>query len=137
MPADHINEPGQNPKSGVSASQVDATANEKRKGLLIRLGAIIAGLVVIYWLYYVLYDSHFVSTDNAYVGAETAQVNALATGPVARILVTETQAVKQGDPLLELDNTEAQNTVAASSANLALTRRKVESRTHWPRPKRP
>ena len=127
MPADHINEPGQNPKSGVSASQVDATANEKRKGLLIRLGAIIAGLVVIYGLYYVLYDSHFVSTDNAYVGAETAQVNALATGPVARILVTETQAVKQGDPLLELDNTEAQNTVAASSANLALTRRKVES----------
>ena len=46
---------------------------------------------------------------------------------MARILVTETQAVKQGDPLLELDNTEAQNTVAASSANLALTRRKVES----------
>ena len=37
------------------------------------------------------------------------------------------RAVKQGDPLLELDNTEAQNTVAASSANLALTRRKVES----------
>jgi hypothetical protein len=43
-------------------------------------------------------------TDNAYVDAETAQVTALTSGPVAEVRVVDTQAVGKGDVLVVLDD---------------------------------
>jgi membrane fusion protein (multidrug efflux system) len=75
------------------------------------------------------YDSLFlanhVTTDNAYVGANVADVTPLVGGPVASVLVNDTQVVKRGDVLVELDDTDARIALARAQANLVDTERRV------------
>src|SRR5271169_4499418 len=56
--------------------------------------------------YNVLVASRHVETDNAYVDADTAQVTSLTAGPVAEVRVVDTQAVKKGEVLVVLDDTD-------------------------------
>lgn len=102
-----------------------AKSNDRRRQLLTGLAAVVAVGVLGYGAYYMLVASHYVSTDNAYVGAETAQVNALIGGPVARILVKETQTVKAGDVLLVIDDADANIAVQSARAALATAERRV------------
>lgn len=102
-----------------------AKSNDRRRQLLTGLAAVVAVGVLGYGAYYMLVASHYVSTDNAYVGAETAQVNALVGGPVARILVKETQMVKAGDVLLVIDDADAKIAVESARAALATAERRV------------
>jgi membrane fusion protein (multidrug efflux system) len=90
---------------------------QKRRGLLLALTAVVVLGLAGYGIYWYAYASHYVSTDNAYVGAETAEVTPLVSAPVARVLVRETQSVNAGDVLIELD---------ASDATLALTQARAE-----------
>jgi membrane fusion protein (multidrug efflux system) len=100
--------------------------NARRRQLLTWVGiAVILGAVG-YGAYYELYASHFVSTDNAYVGTDTAQVNALVSGPVASINAKETQTVHAGDVLLTIDDSDAKIAVEQAQAALALAERHVE-----------
>src|SRR3954466_6978448 len=89
-----------------------ANANAKRRRQLTLLAGVVAIGVVGYGAWWLAFDSHFVETDDAYVGAETAQVTALSPGPVAKIFVVETQAVKAGDPLVIIDDADARIAVA-------------------------
>ena len=66
-----------------------------------------------------------VVTDNAYVEAETAQVTALTSGPVAEVPVVETQAVKKGDVLVVLDNRDRTLELQQAEAALAQIERRV------------
>jgi membrane fusion protein (multidrug efflux system) len=52
------------------------------------------------WAYWKLVASHYVSTDNAYTAAEVAMVTAEIDGPVADVLVVDSQQVKRGDILV-------------------------------------
>ena len=104
----------------------NAVGNAKRKRLLTWLGTAVVIGTVAYGAYYGLVASHYVSTDNAYVGTDTAQVNALVSGPVATISVSETQAVKAGDVLLTIDDADAKIAVAQAQAALALAQRHVQ-----------
>jgi membrane fusion protein (multidrug efflux system) len=103
-----------------------AAGNANRKRLLTYLGIAVVIGAVAYGAYYGLVASHYVSTDNAYVGTDTAQVNALVSGPVASIAVAETQAVKAGDVLLTIDDSDAKIAVAQAQAALALAQRQVQ-----------
>ena len=94
-------------------------SNERRKRMLTGLGLVVLLSVVLYGAYWYLYASHFVSTDNAYVGAETAQVTPLVSAPVANVLVRETQSVNAGDVLVELDVADARLAFAEARANMA------------------
>lgn len=108
------------------ASNGQAAANGKRRQQLILLaGAVAVGLVG-YGAWWLVFDSHYVETDDAYVGAETAQVTALSPGPVAKIFVSETQAVKAGDPLVVIDDADARIAVAQAEAALGQAERKVK-----------
>src|SRR5262245_59189071 len=96
----------------------ERTPAQKRRGqLLLALTALVVLGLAGYGIYWYTYASHYVSTDNAYVGAETAEVTPLVSAPVARVLVSETQSVNAGDVLIELD---------ASDATLALTQARAE-----------
>ena len=107
-----------------AASQ--AAANNKRRRQLTLLGGAVAIGVVGYGAYWLAFESHYVETDDAYVGAETAQVTALSPGPVAKIFVVETQAVKTGDPLVVIDDADARIAVAQAEAALGQAERKVK-----------
>ncbi len=103
-----------------------AAANTKRRRQLTLLGGVVAVGLVGYGAWWLAFDSHFVETDDAYVGAETAQVTALSPGPVSKIFVVETQAVKAGDPLVIIDDADARIAVAQAEAALGQAERKVK-----------
>ncbi len=100
--------------------------NGRRRQLLTWVGIVVILGAVGYGAYYGLYASHFVETDNAYVGTDTAQVNALVSGPVASINAKETQTVHAGDVLLTIDDSDAKIAVEQAQAALALAERHVQ-----------
>jgi membrane fusion protein (multidrug efflux system) len=47
--------------------------------------------------------SLYVSTDNAYVQANQGEITTQVSGPVTRVYVKDQQAVREGDPLFDVD----------------------------------
>jgi membrane fusion protein (multidrug efflux system) len=94
----------------------DGRKKAARKRLFGLLALGLLGAVILYGLYYFLVASHFVSTDDAYVGADVAQVTPLVSGPVKAVHVADTQAVKAGDVLVEIDPADATLAVARADA---------------------
>jgi len=103
-----------------------AAAKARRQRLLIWLGLAVLAGVLIYGAYVFLFSGKTVSTDNAYVGAEVAQVTPLIAGPVAKVLVRETEMVKAGQPLVVLDDADARIAVEQARAALGQAERKVQ-----------
>jgi membrane fusion protein (multidrug efflux system) len=108
-----------------SPAATQATARARRARLLtwLAIGVVIAA--VLYGAWWLISSGKSVSTDNAYVGAEVAQVTPLVAGPVATVLVRETQSVKAGDPLVTLDDSDTRILVEQAQAALGQAERKV------------
>jgi membrane fusion protein (multidrug efflux system) len=98
------------------ATPADNRKGAARKRLFGFLGLGLVAVAALYGVYYVLVASHYVSTDDAYVGADVAQVTPLTAGPVKAVLVADTQAVKAGDVLVEIDPADANLAVARAEA---------------------
>ncbi len=100
-------------------------ANGAKRKKLLRILAIIVVTVAILWgFWYFLTQAGRVHTDNAYVGADSAQVTALVSGPVKEVRVSGTQAVKKGDILVILDDADQRIAVADAEAALRLARQR-------------
>ena len=104
------------------------TAQQTRRRLLTGLGGVVLLAAIGYAIYWAAYASHFVTTDNAYVGAETAQVTPLVSAPVESVLVSETQWVNAGQTLVELDASDAKLAVTEAEADLARANADYSSR---------
>ena len=92
--------------------------------------ALIGGIAVIgggAYAYDVLVASRQVTTDNAYVGADTATITPQVGGPVAQVLVGDTEPVRAGQVLARLDDTDARIALARAAAGLASARREVRA----------
>jgi membrane fusion protein, multidrug efflux system len=98
------------------ATPVDQTA--KRKRLFTILGIAVLVAAIVYGAWYFLTQAGRVHTDNAYVGADSAQVTALVSGPVAQVRVGGTQTVRKGDVLVILDDADARVDLATAQAML-------------------
>jgi membrane fusion protein, multidrug efflux system len=115
-------------EAGPASTPVDAgraAAASRRTRLFAMLGgavAVIAVAVVIYWL---LIGQFHVSTDNAYVNADTADITPLISAPVTEVLVEETQAVKAGQVLVRLDDSDTRVALDQARAQLGQAERKV------------
>jgi membrane fusion protein (multidrug efflux system) len=107
-------------KPGPSAAQA------RRRRLLIGLAVAVVIGAALYGAYAFLFGGKTVSTDNAYVGADVAQVTPLIAGPVAQVLVRETEQVKTGQPLIVLDDSDAKIAVEQAQAALGQAERKVQ-----------
>ncbi len=102
-------------------------ARSATRGKLFRiLGGVIAVLAIAYGLYWFIIGRNNVSTDNAYVGANSAQVTALTSAAIVRVAVMETDIVKAGDVLVELDAADARLALAQAQAQLASAERRVQ-----------
>jgi membrane fusion protein, multidrug efflux system len=111
--------------AGVAPSR--SAAQARRRRLLIWLAIAVVVGAVLYGIYAFLFTGKTVSTDNAYVGADVAQVTPLISGPVAQVLVRETENVKAGTPLIVLDNADAKIAVEQAEAALGQAERKVQA----------
>jgi membrane fusion protein (multidrug efflux system) len=107
------------------APDADAPASKARSKLLVNLAGAVVIAALLCGSYEFAVGRHYVETDNAYVGADTASVSPLISGPVARVLVHETQVVKAGDPLVVLDDADTRIMVEQARATLDAAERKV------------
>ncbi len=108
-----------------TSPEASPEVNGTRRKKLLRILAIVVVTVGVLWgLWYFLTQAGRVHTDNAYVGADSAQVTALVSGPVKEVRVSGTQAVKKGDILVILDDADQRIAVADAEAALRLARQR-------------
>ncbi|AQR74530.1 efflux RND transporter periplasmic adaptor subunit [Sphingomonas sp. LM7] len=111
--------------AGLQFRTEDAAA--KKPNLRKKLLGGIAGAVLLagagYGGWYALVGSHYIGTDNAYVGADTASVTPMIAAQVLNIRVADTQAVRKGNVLVQLDDSDARIALAQAEADLAKARR--------------
>jgi membrane fusion protein (multidrug efflux system) len=98
----------------------DGARKKRRAKVLVGL---VAAKLAIAGGWYAFHDGNHVSTDNAYVNADSAQVTPLVSAAVRSVLVVNTQVVRKGDVLLQLDDSDARLALAKAEADYLKARR--------------
>jgi membrane fusion protein (multidrug efflux system) len=111
--------------SGHPAKVRKAVMAHKRRTLLLILAGAILVFGLLWWFWSAVFGVQSQSTENAYTNVELAQVTPLVGGPVRRVAVTNTQAVRAGQVLLEIDDTDLRLAVAQAEAALGHAKRQV------------
>src|SRR6185312_778008 len=93
-----------------------------RRGLLVSAVAVAAVLV---GGYYVLFMRYHATTDDAYVNGNLVRLTPQIAGTVIAINTDETQYVRRGQVLVELDPRDAKIALAQAKASLGETVREV------------
>ena len=94
--------------------------DKRRRKVMLGLAA---GMLLIGGGAYAFIDRDHVSTDNAYVSADSAQVTPLISAAVVGVPVVNTQVVRKGDILLQLDDSDARLALAKAEAEYFKARR--------------
>jgi len=102
------------------------TTPNRRTTLLFSLAAVAVLAAIAGTLYWAFFGGRFVSTNNAYSAVEIAQVTPSVGGTISEVLVTDTQAVKKGEPLVRIDPTDAKLALAQAEADLSRAVRRVQ-----------
>jgi membrane fusion protein, multidrug efflux system len=102
--------------AGTTAPAAEAAAPKKsrRPVIFLVLGLVLLG-IGIYWLY----ARNFEDTDDAQIDGNISNIGPRVSGTVTNVYVIENQAVKAGDPLLEIDPTDLTVAVAQAKASVA------------------
>jgi membrane fusion protein (multidrug efflux system) len=99
-------------------------AERRRKGFVL-FGAALAILALLYGGWWLLTGRFSESTDDAYVAGNIVAVTSRENATVTALYADNTQAVKQGQLLIEMDPSVAEVTMRAAEANLARAARSV------------
>jgi membrane fusion protein, multidrug efflux system len=100
----------------------------KKVRLALLVGAVAAIAAGLWWfLDHEARGKYMQSTDNAYVSAESVIVAPKIAGYVDRVLVTENQAVKEGQPLVELDARESRAETSQIGSQIEAARATAET----------
>ena len=99
--------------------------NNRRRTAFLIFGALVAVCAIGYGLYWFLDARFYESTDDAYVAGNVVAVTSRESATVLALHADNTQTVKQGQLLIEMDPAVARVNMAAAEANLARTVRMV------------
>ena len=91
----------------------------KRKGALLLLTLLFIIIAVAYGIYWFMVLRHVEETDDAYVTGNQVQIMAQVSGSVTKVWHDNTDYVKQGDVLVTLDPTDAQQAFEKAQTQLA------------------
>jgi membrane fusion protein (multidrug efflux system) len=100
-------------------------APAKRKLLLSLLAAAVVLAGAGYGAYYYTSGRYYQSTDDAYVSGNLVQLTPQVSGTVVAVNADDTQIVKQGAPIVTLDNADAKVALSNAEATLGQTVRQV------------
>ena len=116
-------EDSKNPAPPAPPATTARTHGASRRPLIL-LGVL--ALAVGAWaLYYFVFARGFVSTDDAYVNGNLVRLTPQVSGTVVAISTDQTQFVRRGEVLVQLDPRDAEVALAQAKANLAQTVRDV------------
>ena len=99
--------------------QQPAKKKGKRKSTLLLLTLLFIIIAVAYGIYWFIVARHFEETDDAYVAGNQVQIMAQVSGSVTKVWADNTDFVKQGDVLVTLDQTDAQQAFEKAKTELA------------------
>jgi membrane fusion protein (multidrug efflux system) len=97
-------------------------ANWLRRGIIVLAVVVVA---VLLGVYYLLFMKGHVTTDDAYVNGNLVSLTPQISGTVVAINTDETQYVRRGQVLVQLDPRDAQIALAQAKASLGETVREV------------
>lgn len=125
--AGHTNQSLGGTHAAPSGKSQPAKAPSSRKGLLALLVAVVVAGAAAYTAYYMSYARYHESTDDAYVSGNLVQLTPQVTGTVVAVNADDTQIVKAGDSVVELDGADARIALENAEAALGQTVRRVSS----------
>ena len=99
----------------------------RRLALIALAGVVILGLGV-WFLKATVFASPSQSTDDAYVAGDVVAITSREAGTIVALHADDTQSVRRGQPLLDLDSSTADANLAAAEAELGRSVREVRSR---------
>lgn len=102
------------------------TKKHKRNQLLTELSVIFIAIGLVYLIYWLHWGRFLEYTDDAYVNGNIVQLMSQTSGTVIAINTDDTHFVTAGEPLIKLDDTDANIALANAKAALALTARQVK-----------
>ncbi|MBI5626243.1 MAG: HlyD family efflux transporter periplasmic adaptor subunit [Nitrosomonadales bacterium] len=98
---------------------------DKRKGVLLRIGALVLVVLLAVFLWWFFSGRWYSNTDDAYIGGNVVAVMPLTGGSVVSIQADTTQAVTEGQILVQLDDSDARLQLDSAVAALAAAVREV------------
>ena len=110
-----------------SSSAKPSAPHPKRKKALTALAAAVVVAGMAWAAYDLVIASHYESTDNAYVQGNVIQITPQISGTVLAILADDTDFVKAGQPLVQLDPADARVALDQAEAALAQAVRQVRT----------
>ena len=107
------------------APQQTANKKGKRKRALILLTLLFVIIAVAYGSYWFWVLRHYEETDDAYVAGNQVQIMSQVSGSVTKVWADNTDYIKQGDVLVTLDQTDAQQAFEKAQTQLASSVRQM------------
>ncbi|WP_052284486.1 multidrug efflux MFS transporter periplasmic adaptor subunit EmrA [Kluyvera genomosp. 1] len=107
------------------APQQPANKKGKRNRILILLTLLFVIIGIIYGSYWFLVLRHFEETDDAYVAGNQVQIMSQVSGSVTKVWADNTDYIKEGDVLVTLDQTDAQQAFEKAQTTLASSVRQM------------
>jgi len=110
-----------------ATTPLQGRGNPKRRKALITIASIVVVAGLAWGAYDWLVSSHYESTDNAYVQGNVVQITPQIGGTVQAIFADDTDFVKAGQPLVQLDPADVRVALDQAESNLAQTVRQVRT----------
>lgn len=111
----------------MSATDPDKSNTRPRRVALAALAGTFGLAALGYGAYWYLFERNLETTDNAYVAGNLVQITPQIGGTVLAIQADETDFVRAGQPLVNLDRADAQVALEQAQAQLAQTVREVRT----------
>jgi membrane fusion protein (multidrug efflux system) len=109
----------------IAREQKQQKRDTRRRWLLRGLVVVIVLVGILWGLYHFFIGRWYESTDDAYVNGNVVQITPQVPGTVVSIGADDNDFVREGQPLIKLDPSNAQVALDAAEADLAATVRKV------------
>ena len=122
-----MNAPQSSSPSLAQTTAASPEGNPKRKKALTVLASVVVVAGLGWAAYEYLVASHYESTDNAYVQGNVIQITPQIGGTVMAIMADDTDFVKAGQPLVQLDPADARVALDQAEAALAGAVRQVRT----------
>ena len=110
-----------------SPAPAEAPGNPKRRKALTAIASVVVIAGLGWAVYEYLVASHYEDTDNAYVQGNVIQITPQVGGTVMAIMADDTDFVKAGAPLVQLDPADAKVALDQAEASLAGAVRQVRT----------
>ncbi|GAB3113072.1 HlyD family efflux transporter periplasmic adaptor subunit [Aestuariicella hydrocarbonica] len=126
-PVSNHETPVSNHETPVSNHTTAANSGDKRRRQLLIASGIFALIGTLWFAHWTLVSRFQEETEDAYVQGNIIQVTPQTAGTVVAIYADDTDRVRAGQPLVKLDDTDAQVALAQAEAELAQSVRRVRS----------